>query len=158
MRRNTITPETASTNTELSSPAHLLDKEESKQNVDRTRRFSEPFNARLYEFQPVSVRRAPNRKNLSDGPPQPSSEESDSDTSERRTPATSPRAFQNSFEKRNNRFFAGSTTGWRTSVLLDEQPIQEEAVENEEQPQTVIIQEPTRNSTIIKIIMTPPCN
>jgi hypothetical protein len=80
-----------------------------------------------------------------------SSEESDSDASDRHTPATSPRAFQNSFEMRNNRFFAGPTS-WRNSALLDEQPILEEDQESDEQPTSVITQAP--KSTIIKITTT----
>lgn len=150
MRRNTIMPE-APTNTKNSSLAN--ETVEVATNVGRTaRRFSEPFNAQAREFQPAPVRRTTNRNLLSDRP-QLSSEESDSDTSERLTPATSPRAFQNSFEMRNNRFFP-SAPSWRNSALLDEQPIMEEDQENDEQP-TAIITGP--KSTVIQI-KTTPCN
>ncbi|KAI6189654.1 hypothetical protein M3Y97_00032000 [Aphelenchoides bicaudatus] len=150
MRRNTITPE-APTNTKGSSPTNEV-VEEAANYARSARRFSEPFNARSKEFQPAPVRRTTNRNLLSDRP-QLSSEESDSDTSERQTPATSPRAFQNSFEMRNNRFFAGPTS-WRNSALLDEQPILEEEQENDEQPTTAIITQAPK-STIIQITTTP---
>jgi hypothetical protein len=115
--------------------------------VDRTgRRFSEPFNAKLHEFKPAPVRRVTNRELISDRP-QLSSDESDCD-SERRSPATSPRDFQQSFEKRNSRFF-GTSSSWRTSLLLDEHPIQEEGDEE--------IEEPSRKITVIHI-RASPCN
>lgn len=148
MRRNTIMPEAPANTKTTSSPVN--ETSDAGANVGRTtRRFSEPLNARFQEFQPAPVRRVIHRTLLSDRP-QLSSEESDSDSnSERHTPATSPRVFQNSFEKRNNRFFAAGPSSWRTSALLDETPIQEEEEETE------IIQEPSRKTTIIKITASP---
>lgn len=148
MRRNTIVPEIASNN--VTAPSQSKETVELVSDVQKSsaRRFSEPFNAKLYEFKPLPVRRAANRDLLSDRP-QLSSEESDCE-SEKRSPVTTPRDFQQSFEKRNSRFFGSS---WRKSLLLDENPIQEE--KDEDVDQTQLFQEPVRKITVIKIRASP---
>ncbi|KAI6186857.1 hypothetical protein M3Y98_00178800 [Aphelenchoides besseyi] len=149
-RRNTITPQAT-----VKQPEESTDNPESKPTASYTaRRFSEPFNARLPEI-PVVIRRSPRLL-----PNQSSSTESDSGTesdssSSRQTPATSPRGFMNSFEKRNTRFFPNPPTSWRTSALLDvdEEPIPEECEADETNDTTTSAQK----STIIKIT-TPTCS
>ncbi|KAI6213803.1 hypothetical protein M3Y94_00194800 [Aphelenchoides besseyi] len=149
-RRNTITPEATIKQSEQSTG-----NSESKPTASYTaRRFSEPFNARLPEIS-VVIRRSPRLL-----PNQSSSTESDSGTesdssSSRQTPATSPRVFMNSFEKRNTRFFPTAPASWRTSALLDvdEEPIPEEC-EADDNNDTITS---AQKSTIIKIT-TPTCS
>ncbi|KAI6218667.1 hypothetical protein M3Y99_01695200 [Aphelenchoides fujianensis] len=144
-RRNTILPEATPRKPEAAAEEPL--------GAYRTaRRFSEPFNARLPETPAVPavvVRRPKNltveRETDSDGT------ESDS-SSTRQTPATSPRVFQTSFEKRNTRFFPAAPTSWRNSVLLDEQPIAEECEVEAESPES---EHPVRKATVIKITASP---